>query len=94
MKKGRINAIVDLAALIVFVPSVISGIVLLVALPVGSPLRSMYIGVTRFQWLRMHDVTSIALAILIVLHIALHWNFYRKIVGFEKKKTEEDTREG
>ncbi len=93
MKKGRINAIVDLAALIVFVPSVISGIVLLVALPVGSPLRSMYIGVTRFQWLRMHDVTSIALATLIVLHITLHWKFYRKIVGLEKKKTEPDTPE-
>ncbi len=81
MKLGRIHAIVDVVALVAFIPCVISGFVLLIALPVGSPLRSVYLGITRFQWIRMHDVTSIALAALIILHIVLHWKFYRNLVG-------------
>ncbi len=92
MNSARINAVVDLAALIFFIPSLISGLVLLIALPVGSPLRSVYLGTARLQWIRMHDVTSILLAALIILHIALHWRFYRKIAGAWGDKNEEDNR--
>ncbi|MDD1717837.1 MAG: DUF4405 domain-containing protein [Methanoregulaceae archaeon] len=92
MRRVQVNAIVDLLALITLVPSVITGIVLLIVLPVGSSLRSVFLGITRFQWIRVHDVTSVALAVLIVLHIALHWKFYRKIARILRTGNEEDMR--
>jgi hypothetical protein len=79
MKKVQVNAITDLAALIFFIPSLVSGAVLLWALPSGTPGRALFAGISRAQWLRMHDVTSIVFALLVILHIALHWQFYRNI---------------
>jgi hypothetical protein len=39
MKKATINALVDLGALVVFIPSLISGLVLYLVLPEGGGYR-------------------------------------------------------
>ena len=80
MRRIQVNAIVDVIALLVFIPSLISGMVLYLVLPSGTRGGAAFLGITRNQWLNMHDFTSIAFAVLILLHIALHWKFYRNIL--------------
>ena len=96
MRRITINALVDIGCLITFIPSLISGLVLYLVLPEGGGRGSgwaTYVGIPRNQWVAMHDYTSLLFAALLILHLLLHWKFFRNInrilAGKEKGGTEE-----
>ncbi|NYT05163.1 MAG: DUF4405 domain-containing protein [Methanomicrobiales archaeon] len=80
------NAIVDLCALCAFLPSLVSGLVLLVLLPSGgyqggrNPLYGeAVLGIARSDWVVLHNASSMVFAALVLLHILLHWRYFRNI---------------
>ena len=82
MKRITINALIDLGCLITFIPSLISGLVLYLVLPEGGGRGSgwaMYLGISRNQWLTMHNNTSLVFTALLIIHLLLHWKFLRHI---------------
>ena len=82
MKRITINALVDIGCLITFIPSLISGLVLYFVLPSGGGRGSgwsTYLGITRNQWVTMHNNTSLIFVALLIFHLILHWMFFRKI---------------
>jgi preprotein translocase subunit SecG len=89
MRLVTINATVDLLALIVFIPSFITGAVLLWVLPSGdggffgrgglASGANIFLGLHRQTWVNIHDVTSMFFTILLVLHLFLHWRYFRNI---------------
>ena len=82
MKRITINALIDIGCLLTFIPSLISGLVLYLVLPSGGGRGSswaMYLGITRNQWLTMHDYTSLIFTALLIIHLLLHWKFFRHI---------------
>ena len=82
MKRATANALVDIGCLITFIPSLITGLVLYFALPEGGGRGSgwaLYLGIPRNQWVAMHDYTSFLFAALLILHLLLHWNFFKHI---------------
>jgi hypothetical protein len=82
MKRVTINAIVDIGCLIKFIPTLITGLVLYLVLPSGGGRGnsySLYLGITRTQWLNMHNYTSLVFAALLIIHLILHWKFFRNI---------------
>jgi hypothetical protein len=96
MRRITINALVDIGCLITFIPSLISGLVLYLVLPEGGGRGSgwaTYLSIPRNQWVAMHDYTSLLFAALLILHLLLHWKFFRNInrilAGKENDGTEE-----
>lgn len=82
MKRITLNALVDIGCLIMFIPSLISGVVLYFLLPSGSGQgsgRLLYLGVARNQWVAMHNNSSLVFAALVIIHLFLHWMFFRNI---------------
>ena len=82
MKRTAINALVDIRCLITFVPSLLTGLVLYFALPSGSGRGSAwatYLGITRHDWVLVHNAASFAFAVLLALHLLLHWHYFRNI---------------
>jgi hypothetical protein len=82
MKRITINALVDIGCLIMFIPSLVSGLVLYFVLPSGGGRGSgweVYLGVARNQWVTMHDNSSFVFAALLIIHLLLHWKFFRNI---------------
>ena len=80
MKRVTINALVDIGCLITFIPSLISGLVLYLYLPEGRGAGwATYMGITRNQWVTMHNNTSLVFAALLIIHLLLHWKFFRHI---------------
>jgi hypothetical protein len=88
MKTVKLNAIVDIASLIMLVPVMISGAVTLWILPSGgSGLRGgsgdiaslLFLEMTRQEWRSIHDITGMIFFILIALHLVLHWRYFRNI---------------
>jgi preprotein translocase subunit SecG len=82
MRKITINAIVDIGCLVTFIPSLISGLVLYLVLPSGGGRgggSGSYLGIARDQWLNMHNYTSLVFAALIIIHLILHWMYFRNI---------------
>ena len=82
MKRITINALVDIGCLITFIPSLISGLVLYLVLPEGGGRGSgwaTYLGIARNQWVTMHNYSSLVFAALLIMHLLLHWKFFRHI---------------
>jgi hypothetical protein len=78
MKRITINALVDIGCLVTFIPSLVSGLVLFFVLPEGG-FRSgwaVYLGLTRREWIGMHNTTSLAFAALLIIHLLLHGKFF------------------
>ncbi len=82
MRKITVNALVDIGCLLTFIPALVSGLVLYLVLPSGGGRGSgsgSYLGIARDQWLNLHNYTSLAFATLIIVHLILHWMYFRNI---------------
>jgi hypothetical protein len=85
MRKITVNALVDIGCLLTFIPSLVSGLVLYLVLPSGGGRGNgweLFLEVPRNQWVVMHDNSSLVFAALIVIHLLLHWKFFRHIDRF------------
>ena len=82
MKRITVNALVDIGCLLMFIPSLLTGLVLYFFLPSGGGRGGSWVtwmGITRYDWVLYHDITSFAFAVLLVLHLLLHWRYFRNI---------------
>jgi len=82
MKRITINTLVDIACLVTFIPSLFTGLVLYLFLPSSEGRGGSWVtwmGITRHDWVLYHDVASFAFAALLILHLLLHWKFFRHI---------------
>ncbi len=82
MKRITVNALVDIGCLITFIPSLITGMVLYFFLPSGEGRGGSWVtcmGITRHDWILYHDIASFAFAALLIIHLLLHWKFFRNI---------------
>jgi hypothetical protein len=80
MKRITANALIDIGCLVTFIPSLATGLVLYLVLPSGGGRGngfSTYLGITRNQWVTLHDYTSFAFTALLIIHLLLHWKFFR-----------------
>jgi hypothetical protein len=98
MRKAAVNAVVDIVALIVFILSLVSGVILHVFLPSGGGgfrggtgvvTTNVFLGVARSDWVDLHTYTSFIFTALVIVHLLLHWR-YIKSVGriLRRAKTE------
>jgi hypothetical protein len=96
LSRSEQNAIVDICALISFLPSLISGLVLFLVLPSGGGgsgggkgvLDAVeFLGLTRAVWKDLHNYSSLIFAALIIIHLVLHWRYFRTLSNrFTDKK--------
>lgn len=87
MNKTKINILVDILAGIVFLFSAFSGIVLKFFLPRGSGrLGGTFLNLSREFWISLHDVFSIFLIVLVLVHLILHWKWILNIFKKGKQK--------
>lgn len=79
--KLTLNAAVDLIMLITLIPNLISGIVLYAILPEGVRFggRALFMGLSRNGWMDLHNHAGFLLVALIVLHLLLHWRYFRAL---------------
>jgi len=80
MRTTTLNFIVDLAAWVAMILLAATGLVVRYVLPAGSGGRgggseSLLWGLGRHDWGALHFWLSIALGVLIVFHIVLHWSW-------------------
>lgn len=75
MKRILDNLQVDVIAAAVMVAMVATGYILRFPLPPGTNKTSILWGLTRHQWGTVHFWISIALLVLVVVHVCLHWQW-------------------
>jgi len=96
--RRSLNAAVDLLGLLSFIPVAISGIVIFFVFPNGgfqggrNPLyNDIFLGISRNDWIAVHDYLGMAFILLMTVHILLHWRYFRHInryLGRAKKEPE------
>jgi hypothetical protein len=82
MKRVTINALVDIGCIVAFIPSLITGFILYFYLPSGGGRGGSWVtwmGIPRSAWVLYHDIASFAFAGLLIVHLLLHWRFFRNI---------------
>ncbi len=82
MKRAKLNIIVDIFSLIFFIASVFTGLVPYLFLPrggyYGGRVAETFWGLTRTQWGNIHFLVSLIFVILMVIHLLLHWEWWKK----------------
>ena len=75
MKRTLLNLFVDGATALVVFGLIATGLVIRFALPPGSgSVRALW-GLGRHDWGDVHFWMAVATAALLVIHVALHWNW-------------------
>ncbi len=75
MKRANLNFLVDSAAGLLFLGMVATGFILRFTLPPGTHRSHILWGLTRHEWGTVHTWLSFALVAVILLHVALHWQW-------------------
>ncbi|MCX5999482.1 MAG: DUF4405 domain-containing protein [Chloroflexi bacterium] len=80
MSKVRLLFVVAVSSFLVFLLQAISGFVLWLILPRGSNGDGVGRGGSTFVWSRqtwmdIHEWTAVALLVLLVIHIYMHWKW-------------------
>ena len=78
MRKNTLNFAVDVLTLLAILLMVGTGLVMKFTLPPGSGGRGLILsGLGRHDWGDVHFWASVALGVLLVLHVALHWAYVK-----------------
>ena len=90
MKRVNTNFIVDLSGFIVFLGLVFTGIIMRYILPPGSggrgfrggrsgeeAAKKVFLSLSRHEWGDIHFYLSVAIVLLMLLHITLHFNWIK-----------------
>ena len=93
MKKVKLNILVDIVAFFTFLISALSGIVLWQVLPSGNGFQGgrdlltgqYFLGLTRHEWIDIHNISSLVFLIIVGIHLVLHWNWIRNIPKMMKE---------
>lgn len=80
MKRNQVHFIVDMLSLAAFALMTSTGVLLHSLLPPGSGHFSVLWGMNRHEWGVIHFWISMALLILLVIHLLLNWRWIVAIV--------------
>ena len=61
----------------------VSGFVLWFAIPSGGGRRAAeltYLGLTRHSWIDIHDWMAIALTVIVIIHLLVHWKWVIRMI--------------
>lgn len=81
MNRTVANIIIDLIAALLFLGMIATGYLLRFPLPPGSNKSLSLWGYTRHQWGDLHFWISLGLLVVLVVHLALHWNWIVTVIG-------------
>jgi hypothetical protein len=81
MNRTLVNVIIDLVATHLLLGMVATGYLLRFPLPPGSNKILTLWGLSRHQWGDIHFWISLGLLAVLVIHLALHWNWIVTVIG-------------
>lgn len=81
MKRTLVNLLTDLSAALLFLAMLATGFILRFPLPPGTNKALSLWGLTRHQWGGVHFWISGALLAVLLVHLALHWQWVVTVVA-------------
>ncbi|AMK75432.1 MULTISPECIES: DUF4405 domain-containing protein [Methylomonas] len=81
MNRTLVNVIIDLVAALLFLGMIATGYLLRFPLPPGSNKTLTLWGLSRHQWGNIHFWISLGLLAILMIHLALHWNWIVTVIG-------------
>jgi hypothetical protein len=76
-----LNIIIDLVAMLLFLGMIATGYLLRFPLPPGTNKTLTLWGLSRHQWGDVHFWISLGLLAVLLIHLALHWNWIVTVIG-------------
>ena len=81
MKRTALNLLIDALAALFFLGMIATGYVLRFPLPPGTNKSLSLWGLSRHQWGGVHFWISLGLLAVLLIHLALHWQWVVTVVG-------------
>ncbi len=81
MNRTIVNIVIDLIAACQLLGMLATGYILRFSLPPGSNKTLSLWSYTRHQWGDIHFWFSLGLLIILLVHLALHWNWIVTVIG-------------
>jgi hypothetical protein len=87
MKRTALNLLIDVLAAVCFVGMMATGYLIRFPLPPGSNKNLALWGLTRHQWGGVHFWISLGLLAVVLIHLALHWQWVVSVVARQLRLT-------
>jgi hypothetical protein len=81
MTRTILNLCIDLLAGFLFLGMMLTGYILRFPLPPGTNKLYTLWGLTRHQWGSIHSWISLALLVVILIHVAMHWTWIVSVIS-------------
>ena len=81
MKRTALNLLIDALALLCFLGMIATGYLLRFPLPPGTNKSLVLWGLGRHQWGDVHFWISLALLVVLLVHLVLHWQWVVSVVA-------------
>lgn len=91
MSRTIFNITIDALATLFLIGMIATGYLLRFPLPPGTNKKLMLWGLSRHEWGAIHYWISIALLLIIFLHIAMHWSWIVSVLGKRIFKRDSDS---
>jgi hypothetical protein len=78
MNKSKIDYFVDMIALVSFLVTAITGLVIMIFLPPSEGrggVHNYLFGYGRHDWGAIHDLAGVIMIIAVLIHLVLHWRW-------------------
>ena len=75
MTRNVLNFVIDIATTLIAAAMVATGLLIRFVLPPGSGSRRLLWGYGRHEWGDIHFWLAVAIAGIVILHVALHWQW-------------------
>jgi hypothetical protein len=86
MKKAKFNLLIDILNFLAFLITSVSGLVLYFVLSISgfkggraAVFKNSFLGIERGLWKSAHVYVGIAMIVIVVIHLILHWNYIKNI---------------
>jgi mono/diheme cytochrome c family protein len=81
MKRTALNLLIDFLAASCFIGMIATGYILHFPLPAGTNKTLVLWGLSRHQWGEVHFWISLALLVVLLIHLVLHWQWVVSVVA-------------
>lgn len=81
MARATLNFVIDFISLLVMLAMICTGLLIRFILPPGSGQRLAVWDYSRHDWGDAHFWLAVALGVLLLVHVALHWGWVCQVVS-------------
>ncbi len=81
MKKSYLSLVINFSLFLVVLSTAVSGLLLQIVYHIRKLLGAVVLELNHPEWSSVHHISSLMLFVLVLIHVKLHWQWYKTVLA-------------